>query len=115
MNDTIYVGNIPKDYKYARFNSNYIDLFKQPNLEGVLDYYRIYMYNNLFEYEHMSTTFSQMNSTTAKLVNVTDDFRYRRDFPSICFVALLNILIILVIVNLITSVFKKGGLLSGLI
>ena len=29
--DTIYIGNIPTEYHYARFGSNYIDLFNTKN------------------------------------------------------------------------------------
>ena len=112
--DTIYIGNIPTEYKYARFSNNYIDLFKQPNLEGTLDYYRIYLYDNLFEYDHLQTTFNQYNISTATLVNVSQDFHYRRDLPSICFLSLVEILFIVFIVNLVSSVFKKGGVLGGL-
>lgn len=113
--DVIYSGDIPKDYKYARFGNYYIDLFKQPNLQGELDYYRIYLYDNLFEYDHLFQTFNQYNYSTAKQVEVTDDFHYRRDLPSICFLSIVEICVILIIFNLVTSVFKKGGLLHGLL
>ena len=115
MNDTIYVGDIPLNYKYARYGNYYIDLFKQPNLQGDLDYYRIYLYDNLFQYDHLSQSFNQYNYSTAKEVNVSNDYLYRRDLPSICFLGVVEVCVVLVIFNIVSSVFKKGGLLSGLL
>lgn len=108
MNDILYIGTIPNNYHYARFSNNYIDLFSQPNLQGELDYYRVYMYDNSFQSEHLSQTFNQYNYSTAKNINVTNDILYRRDFPSIMFMSTIYILLIVFLFNLVTSVFKKG-------
>lgn len=115
MNDVLYIGDIPQEYHFARFSNNFIDLFKQPNIQGDLDYYRIYLYDNTFQSEHLSGSFGNFNTFTVTNIQVTDDYHYRRDFPSICLLSFFEICIILIIVNLITSVFKKGGLLSGLL
>lgn len=114
--DTIFVGSdIPLEYHWARFNNNYIDLYKNEHLTGVQDFYRVYMYDNLFEYEHLQTTYTQYNETVATFVDTTDNWLYRRDLPSICFLGLIEIMIIIILLNLVTSVFKKGGVFSGLL
>ena len=113
--DKIYVGDIPQEYCYARFSDNHIDLYKNQNLTGVQDFYRIYLYDNSFNYEHLQTTYNQYNETIATYVVVTDDWHYRRDLPSICFLGLVEIMVIIIIFNLVSSVFKKGGVFSGLL
>lgn len=114
MKDTIYIGDdISSDYCYARYGDNYIDLFKNEHLENNTDFYRIYLYNNTFQYEHIFDSFT--GNTVLNFVNVSNDFHYRRDFPSIVFVGLVYCMIIIVLLNLVTSIFKKGGVFSGLL
>lgn len=113
--DKIYVGDIPKDYCYARFSDGHIDLYRTSQLIGIQDFYRIYLYDNSFIYDHLQTNYGQYNETIATLVQVTDDWYYRRDMPSIMFMSVVEILIIVIILNIVTSVFKKGGVFSGLL
>lgn len=113
--DTIYTGNIPKEYHFARYGNYYIDLYKNQDLIGYQDFYRVYMYNNTFQYEHLTTTYTQYNQTTAVNINVTDNYMNRRDFPSIMFMSFIYIILIVFLFNIVTSVFKKGGLFSGLL
>ena len=108
--DILYVGDIPSDYKYAIFGDNYIDLYKEIHLQGTLDFYRVYLYDNLFEYEHLSETYPNNNTTIATFIETTDNYMYRRDFDSICFIGLLNVLVIVLLLNVVTSVFRKGGI-----
>ena len=115
MKDTIYRGDIPEEYCYAIFGDNYIDLYNEEHLQGTLDFYRIHLYNNLFEYEHLTNTYSNNNSTIATFVSTTDNYMYRPDFDSICFIALVNCLVLVLLLNIVTSVFKKGGIFSGLL
>lgn len=113
--DKLYIGDIPKEYCYARFSDNHIDLYKNLELIGVQDFYRIFMYENSFQYEHLTTTYSQYNQTVASFVDVTDDWHYRRDMPSIMFMGVVEVCILVILFNIVTSVFKKGGLLHGLL
>lgn len=113
--DTLYIGNIPKEYHYARYGNNYIDLYKNQNLTGYQDFYRVYMYQNSFQYEHLNTTYNQYNETIATSISVTDDYLYRRDFPSIMFMSFIYVILIVFLLNIVTSVFKKGGIFSGLL
>lgn len=113
--DKLYIGDIPKEYCYARFSDGHIDLYKNAELTGVQDFYRVYLYDNTFQYEHLTTTYTQYNQTIATYVSVTDDWHYRRDMPSIMFMSVVEVCIIVILFNIVTSVFKKGGLLHGLL
>lgn len=113
--DTIYIGDIPKEFHFARFGTGYIDLFNTDTLVNnrTYTYYRIYMYDNLFAYSVGSTTGSY-SSQTLQNVNVSDNKVYRRDFGDICIMVALLLGFGLWLLNLITSVIRKGGVLGGL-
>lgn len=113
--DVLYIGDIPQEYHFAVFGSNYIDLYNTPNLIGTLNYYRVYLYENAFYYDFRQTTYNQYYSSTAAEIKVTNDKMYRRDFPSIMFMSVIFIMIIILLFNMVSSVFKKGGVFSGLL
>lgn len=114
--DKLYIGDIPSSYHYALFNNNYIELFDTPNLvNGTYTYYRIYLYDNMFAYDIGSRTFSNYNTTYAKNISVTDNIRYRRDFPDIAQTIFLYILLFIFLINIVTSSIKRGGILGGLL
>lgn len=116
--DKIYIGDIPDNYQYAQFGSNYIDLYNTSELHAnnTYDYYRVYLYDNQFLY---TTGFNQRGSysTTAYLqqVPVTNDIRYRRDFNNILVMVFIYLIIGLWLLNLMTSSFRKGGIFHGLL
>lgn len=114
--DKVYIGeNIPADYHYALFGNNYIDLYNTPNLRaGTFDYYRIYTNLNGFYYSHNSQYYSLTSDTTATIVGVTDKVIYRPDFFNIVFLTLAFTFIGVWLLNLITSIIRKGGVLGGL-
>ena len=113
--DKLYVGDIPQEYCYAVFSDNHIDLFKTLTLTGIQDYYRIYLYQNSFQYEHLQTNYSDIATIVPTFVDVTDDWLYRRDMPSILFMGVVYCCILVILFNIVSSVFKKGGLLGGLL
>ena len=113
--DTIYIGNIPSEYHYARFGGNYIDLFNTNQLENnhIYTYYRVYLYDNLFEYDVRSQQGSYYNETLQD-VKVSSSQVYRRDFGDICVIIALMVGFGVWLLNLMTSIFRKGGVLGGL-
>lgn len=116
--DTLYTGDIPSQYKYAQFGSNYIDLYNssvlQPN--HTYTYYRVYLYDNIFIYDiGVNVRGNYSNSITLRELNTTDNFRYRRDFSDICLTVFMYILLFVFLINIVTSSIKKGGLLGGLL
>lgn len=113
--DVLYTGSIPKEYHYAVFSGDYITLYNRPNaINTTLDYYRIYFNAPGFYYSRGSTTFSQYNQTTFENIEVTDEWFYRKDSLNILLFTVIISISTLWLVNLFTSIFKKGGLLSGL-
>ena len=113
--DTIYIGDIPTEFHYARFGSNYIDLFNTNRLfnNQTYTYYRIYMYDNLFEYDVRSQEGSYYNETLQD-VSVSQSKVYRRDFGDICIIVALMVGFGIWLLNLMTSLIRKGGVLGGL-
>lgn len=116
--DKLYVGDIPLDYHYAQFNGDYIDLYNSPviNNNTTYDYYRIYMYDNQFMYEKLSTTtgsyyYNRYNTD----IQVTDNLMYRRDISDIICITFILVIGFVFLINLITSFIKKGGILGGLL
>lgn len=114
--DTLYIGDIPSEYHYAIFGNGYIDLYNTSELRnGVYNYYRIYTNVNGFYYKMDSQSYSDYRTTYATSIEVTDDYKYRTDYPSICSTVFFHILLILFALNIITSLIRKGGSLGGLL
>lgn len=113
--DTIYIGDIPKEFHFARFGTDYIDLFNTDTLYNNQNYtyYRIYMYDNLFAYS-VGTTSGSYYSQTLQNVDVSNNKVYRRDFGDICVIVALMVGFGVWLLNLLTSVVRKGGVLGGL-
>lgn len=113
--DILYTGDIPKDYHYAIFSDNHVDLYNQNIAQNIdLPYYRIYYNSPSFVYSRGYTRFGAFNSTTFQNIEVTDKWYYRKDNLNILLFFVIITVTTLWIVNLFTSIFKKGGLLSGL-
>lgn len=115
--DDVFIGNtIPADYHYAIFGNGYIDLYKVENLtNGTFDYYRIYTNCGGFYYSHNEQRYPLTSTTKATLVGVSDKWYNRNDKLSILMFVFIIALCSIWFVNLVTSVFKKGGLLGGLL
>lgn len=114
--DKIYIGDIPSNYHYAIFSNYYIDLYDRPTLtNGTFTFYRIYLYDNQFAYSVGAQTYNQYYTTTATDVEVTDNIRYRRDFPDIVQTIFIYCFLLVFLLNLVTSSIKKGGMLGGLL
>ena len=113
--DTLYIGDIPSDYQYARFFNGYIDLYNTSDLSNkTVTKYRIFTNVNGFYYEVSQETFNYYTYTATK-INVTDNVCYRSDFSDICFITFIFVLFGVFLFNLISSAIRKGGLLGGLL
>ena len=115
--DTLYIGDIPNDYCYAVFNNGYVDLYNTNNfISGrTYPYFRVYLTYNEFLYSKGTTTISNYSNLTTTKIDVSQDMIYRRDFDKICSTTFIICFGIILIFNIITSMFKKGGLLGGLL
>ena len=107
--------NIPSQYHYARFGTNYIDLFDRASAQNVtLNYYRVYYTLDPDFYVQYSENFGNYYTTTFVDIQTTNNLMCRNDIDKIficCFIAIFGMILT---INLISSIIKKGGLLGGL-
>ena len=112
--DTLYIGDIPLDYKYAQFSGDYITLYNRPSANNItLDYYRIYDKEG-FYYSKGIQTFGSYNTTYFTEIEVSDNWLYRQDIDKIFTVCFIIFFMFIFVFNIVTSVFKKGGVFGGL-
>lgn len=113
--DTLYTGDIPSEYHFAIFNNGYIDLYNTDTLtNGIFTFYRVYTNAGGFYYRVYSQNYNQYNVTYAQDINTSNEVVYRQDFPSILFMTICFTLIGIWLLNLFTSLIRKGGVLGGL-
>ena len=114
--DVLYIGDIPNEFHFAVWGSDFVTLYDRPTAQNItLPYYRIYFNAPGFYYSKGAQTFSQYNATTFQNIEVTDKWYYRKDNLNILIFTFIIAISTLWLVNLFTSIFKKGGLLSGLL
>lgn len=113
--DILYTGDIPNEYHYAIFGNGYIDLYNTNVLHNnTYTYYRIYTNDNGFFYDVRSTSVGSYTTTYTTDVSTSNEVVYRSDFPSILFMTITFTLIGVWLLNLLTSLIRKGGVLGGL-
>lgn len=116
MSDTLFIGDIPNSFHYARYGSNYIDLFDRQSLyNGTYNYYRVYLYDNFFTYDTGSYTVGQYNTVYLNDIPVSNNFMYRRDIDSIFVCVLIFSIFFVFLCNIFTSIVKRGGVFGGLL
>lgn len=114
--DNLYIGEIPLDYKYAVFSSDYITLYNKPSASNeTLNFYRVYINVDGFYYTTGSTNFPSYNVTYFQEIPVTNNWLYRRDIPGIFTCSFIACILFVFVFNIVTSVFKKGGVFGGLL
>lgn len=117
--DRIYIGEeIPQDFHYAVFNNGYIDLYNTNTFSPNRDYtfYRIYtntgdkFYYDMRNWRTTSTSYTRDTTTV-----VVSPFWYDRpDFDKVFVCIFILCFGVIWLLNLFTSIVRKGGLLGGL-
>ena len=115
--DTIYVGDIPKEYHYAVFDNGYITLYNTDNFRNnmIYDYYRIYTNLGGFYYDQGQTVYNNYSTIAVQDVEVSQNWLYRQDIDKIFTVVFIFCILFVFVFNIVTSVFKKGGVFGGLL
>lgn len=116
-NDILYTGNVPSEYHYAYFNEFYVDLFNVPVIEANQEYtfYRVYLYENYFAFSQNTLNTSEYVIGGLVDIPTSNNIVYRRDFGDICVMVALFVGLGVWLLNLITSIIRKGGVLGGLL
>lgn len=117
MPDKLYVSDeIPENYKYMDFHEEYIDLYNKPSFrDETTTVYRIYHSISPNTYYTYSKSFNNYNTTTYQEYPRTSEITYRKDFPQIMTMVFIFCILFVFLLNIVTSIFKKGGVLSGLL
>lgn len=108
---------IAEEYKFLVFGDNYVDYYSTDNLVSgnTYTYYRCYyMYDSDLLQERSITPTNNVVLDSVE-VETTHDYIYRKDYANICQTAFIYIIGFIVLLNIMTSIIKKGGVLSGLI
>lgn len=113
--DTLFIGDIPSEYHYAVFNNGYITLYNKESARNeTLNYYRVYTTNNGFFYSTGSQSFGNY-TTSFQNIDVSNNWLYRSDIDKIFVVCFIIFFMFIFVFNIVTSVFKKGGVFGGLL
>lgn len=113
--DTLYIGDIPSNFHYAVFSADYITLYNVSSAQNqTVDYYRIYKNYDNFMYTTGTTTVGN-NRTYYQDISVSNNWMYRSDIDKIFTVCFIIFFMFIFVFNIVTSVFKKGGVFGGLL
>lgn len=114
--DKLYTGDIPSEYHHAIFNNGYIDLYNTDVLHNNT-YTRYRVFTNAGGFYYSTDTVNVGNYTTTYTTNIetTDKPAYRRDFPNILFMTCVFAVFGIWLLNLLSSIIRKGGVLGGLL
>lgn len=117
MRDKFYVDkDIPEEYKFMDFHDEYVDLYNKSSFrDETTQVYRIYHCISPNTYYTYSKTFSNYNTTTYQEYPRTSEITYRQDFPQIMTMVFIFCIFFVFLINIVTSIFKKGGVFSGLL
>ena len=112
--DKLYICDIPSSYHYARFGTNYVELFDRPSATNTtLTSYRLYNYNNTYLYTTQQVQFGNYNTTYFQDIPVTNAWAYRGDFPLIMLTLFISVVAFIFFFNIGTSLVKRGGVFHG--
>lgn len=109
---------IGSDYKYIVPSGDYYDLYNTTyiNPNESVQYYRFY---NSIDVDLYTTNYRTAGYTGTILnyieIEPTSDYWCRPDYPSILECVLILTLGFLFLINVFTSLFRKGGLFGGII
>lgn len=118
MSKKIYVPKeIPQEFVYiGNITNSYYDIYDRSNIQGHNGtYYRIYYSLDPSYWQAYSYSASQYNTTQYLQIDRTDSFLARSDNYKIATTGFCLIFLLIFLINLVTSIIKKGGILGGLL
>lgn len=107
---------IPKEYNYlGNITDTYYDLYNKSNIQNsTSDFYRVYYNINPDLYTHNEDYYGEIFNTNFQQVDTSSSILNHPNNLSIFGVAFIVLFTIVFILNIVTSIIKKGGLLGGL-
>lgn len=117
MSDKIYLpSEVPDDFHYAEFKNGYVTLYNEPSaLDETLEYYRIHYDYSSGLVTHGYTDFRGLIATEFEEVETSREFFDRPDSISIVLIVFIISVFGIWLLNLMSSLVKRNGLLSGLL
>lgn len=108
-------SDIPSDYIYlGNFTDTYFDLYNTNNPQGqTVDYYRVYYSYDDTQYLIRSQSYSNYQSYDFPIIERTDSMFSSYNNLKIFSISFIIIFSIIFISNIVTSIFKRGGVFSG--
>ena len=118
MGDKIFSSDVPKDFNFLLITNTGYKLYKTDTfVEGEeYEYYEFFTSISSNTYVHgwdNPTNFSQF--VEVHQVEITDDVFYRSDIHDIVGTTFIFVIGFIFLINLITSMIRKNGLLGGLL
>lgn len=110
-------SDIPTDFKYIVIGNGYYDLYNTPILypNQTYTYYRFFNdYDQDIYNTYTRTTGSYSSTLNATIIEPTNEYIYRKDYPQILNIVFIYFLFFIILFNIFTSIIKRGGLLGGL-
>lgn len=107
---------ITEDYKYIVPNGDYYDLYDTFYLENGQTYKFYRFYNNLEKDLFQENYITPTTNTTLNTIEIIpkNNYIYRQDYKDIIITSAILIIGLVILINILTSIIKRGGVLSGL-
>lgn len=110
---------ITDDYCYIVPGNGYYDIYNTDYLNSNTNYTYYRFYDNVDSdiYQELIRSTSSYNYGTLNAIQVEPkhDYIYRKDYPQILQSVFILTIGFVVLFNIMTSFFRKGGVLSGLL
>ena len=110
---------IAEDFKYIVPGNGYYDLYNTNylNANSNYTYYRFYDSVDQDMYQTLERTTSNYNYGLLNAIEIepNNNYIYRKDYPQILSSAFILTIGFIVLINILTSIIRKGGVFSGLL
>lgn len=117
MSDKVYLpDSIPEGFNYGQYSNGYITLYNQPSAQNeTIQYYRIYYGYSDGLVTTGTSTFGSYSRTYFENIPTSREVFDRPDFVNILTCVFLMLFCGIWLLNVMTSLVRKGGVFGGLV
>lgn len=110
-------NDIAEDYKYLVPSGDYYDLYDTDTLSANTNYRFYRFYKSVAQDYYLTEDITPTNSVDLDCIEImpTHDYVYRNDYKDIVNIVFVYVIGFIFLLNIFTSIIKKGGVLGGLI